>query len=247
MKRSNAERAVEFLRGLLADGEMPTAELEKEARAAGLLAEEMRIGDSKTFRAAKRSLGITSRRSGFGPGGGWCWQLPTCAETAHPSCGEPAEVINGGLHSRPSQEAAAKPTRSAPQSAASARPVPPEWVRGVALLRGQTAPSGVGQYRWKVFVDDCVRFLAGPLAERAVELGWDAESLFGYRFERPIEHLGTAGLLWNVAGGQLAQLFRDAAVIIASNGRQQTFKRRPHLTGTSLPWKVASSKREGVG
>jgi hypothetical protein len=40
------------------------------ARTAGLLGEHQQIRDAKKFRAAKKRLGITSRRDGFGRGGG---------------------------------------------------------------------------------------------------------------------------------------------------------------------------------
>ena len=62
-----------------------------------------------------------------------------------------------------------------------------------------------------------------PWAERAAELGWDSASLFGFRFEPPHEHLASAGLLWNVAGGKILHLFKDGATIEADNGRQRVF------------------------
>jgi hypothetical protein len=40
------------------------------------LANTSKSGDAKKFRGAKKRLGITSRRDGFGRGGGWLWELP---------------------------------------------------------------------------------------------------------------------------------------------------------------------------
>jgi hypothetical protein len=245
MKRSDV---VEFLRASLAGGAVRTAELEEKARAAGLLADHMRIGDSKIFKAVKQGIGITSRRDGFGAGGGWHWQLPT-QNRAETPLAEAVEVIHQGIHSRPNQKAVAEPLRSDPQSVSTVgmHPIPRDWVRGVALLECRIGLAGIRPLRWKLFVGDCAQFLASHWAVRACELGWAAESLFGYLFEPPTEHLGTAGLVWNLAGGELRELFRDGAVIVAANGKQQPFKKRSFQTGASLPWNVARSKREGTG
>ena len=51
--------------------------LEVHARAAGLLGELQRVTNAKTFKAAKKKLGIMSRRDGFGRDGEWSWELPT--------------------------------------------------------------------------------------------------------------------------------------------------------------------------
>jgi hypothetical protein len=99
MKRSDV---VEFLRAALAGGAVRTAELEEKARAAGLLADHIRIGDSKIFKEVKRSLGITSRRDGFGAGGKWRWEWPiqNRAETA---LAEAVEVIHQGSTPKPTK------------------------------------------------------------------------------------------------------------------------------------------------
>src|SRR5271167_3581718 len=145
-------------------------------------------------------------------GGGWHWQLPTQTGT-ETALAETVEVIHEGIHSRPNQKAVAEPLRSDPQSVSTVgmHPIPWDWVRGVALLKSRTALSGIRPFRWKLLVEDCVRFLASPWAARAYELGWDAESLFGYLFDPPTEHLGSAGLVWNLAGGELVELSRDGA------------------------------------
>jgi hypothetical protein len=56
----------EFLRDALAADAVPVPELDEKARAKGLLGERQSITTAKVFKRAKKSLGITSRRSGFG-------------------------------------------------------------------------------------------------------------------------------------------------------------------------------------
>ena len=56
----------EFMRDALAADAVPVPELDEKARAKGLLGERQSITTAKVFKRAKKSLGITSRRSGFG-------------------------------------------------------------------------------------------------------------------------------------------------------------------------------------
>jgi hypothetical protein len=63
-------------------------------------------------------------------------------------------------------------------------------------------------------------------------------SLFGCYMERPLDRLGSAGLLWNVAGGKLIRLHSDWAVIETPNGAQQTFHRRPVSVHRVLAWEL---------
>ena len=74
----NAQRVAAFLKGILVGGARPVTELEAKARAAGLLGDRHHIGDAKAFKSAKRRLGITSRRDGFGRGGGGPGNCPPC-------------------------------------------------------------------------------------------------------------------------------------------------------------------------
>ena len=55
-----------FLESALGAGPIPVGELETKARTAGLLGEHQHVGDAKLFKAAKKRLGIVSRRDGFG-------------------------------------------------------------------------------------------------------------------------------------------------------------------------------------
>src|SRR5947207_3295409 len=65
----------DFLRKSLSAGPVSVAELEEKARAAGLLKPDKRITHAKVFRAAKKELGIRSRREGGPVGGKWIWSI----------------------------------------------------------------------------------------------------------------------------------------------------------------------------
>ena len=74
-------------------------------------------------------------------------------------------------------------------------------------------------------------------AERAAALGWSALALFGCHRTRPLEHLGSAGLLWVINGGNLVELRRDWAVIEREGGSRHIYHRRPLDTpNVTLPW-----------
>jgi hypothetical protein len=79
-RRRNEIVVAEFLRDALAWDDVGVPKLESMARTAGLLDEDQRITHAKVFKAAKKALGITSRRIGFGPRSQWRWQLPRQSE-----------------------------------------------------------------------------------------------------------------------------------------------------------------------
>jgi hypothetical protein len=66
--------AVEFLKVVLAKGALGVAELEQEARGAGLLGEDQRLSQSKPFRSARKVLKVATAKDGLA--GGWVWSLP---------------------------------------------------------------------------------------------------------------------------------------------------------------------------
>jgi hypothetical protein len=171
-----SERPVtEFLRDALAAAAVGVPKLEAMARAAGLLSERQRITDAKVFRRAKILLGIRSIRDGFGPRGGWAWELPSNRE-----------------------ESAASSSPVGPQRKRKERLIPREWVEGVARLDQNQPPADVPRHRWRQFVDDCNGFLNSPEAERAAQLGWHTIRLFGCKPSYPLSYLGQAGLLWHL-------------------------------------------------
>lgn len=60
--------AAEFLRALLADGPMTANQVETEATGSGL--------SVASLRRAKKMIGVTVQRRGFGPGSECLWSLP---------------------------------------------------------------------------------------------------------------------------------------------------------------------------
>ena len=77
-------------------------------------------------------------------------------------------------------------------------------------------------------MDDCVTFLGAKEngGERAATLGWDDLALFAAR-ARPLDHQGSAGLLWHVNGGRIVELRHDWAVIErAEDGSRRVHHRR---------------------
>ena len=72
----------------------------------------------------------------------------------------------------------------------------------------------------------------------AAGLGWDAMALFGCAPKRPLDHFGSAGLLWAIKGGRLIELHRDWAVIGLPLQRTQRihYRRNVDPAKISLPW-----------
>ena len=73
---AGADDAVDWLRGMLADGPVVASELFEAAEAEGL--------SRKALRRAKTVIGATSRRIGYGPGGRWEWFLSGADAAAEP-------------------------------------------------------------------------------------------------------------------------------------------------------------------
>jgi hypothetical protein len=174
----NATIVTEFLRDALARGDVGVTKLEIMARTAGLLGQDQRITHSKLFKGAKKTLGIRSRRTGFGPRSQWLWRLPRQSETS--------------IKTEEGQGPGAAPERRLP--------IPIEWVEGIASLKERQPPSDVPRHRWRQFVEDCRSFLGSSnnWAGRAAKLGWDATGLFGCASTRPLDYSGCAGLLWAI-------------------------------------------------
>ena len=214
--RAREAVAAEFLRKALAGKALGVPELDKMARAAGLLGESQRITDAKPFRRAKVLLGIRSVRNGFGPRGGWTWELPRAREGSAPS-----------------------PSPIGPQLARKGRLIPREWVEGVARLEQNRPPADVPRHRWRQFVDDCQAFIGSEqLASRAAQLGWHTTALFGCKPNYPLSYLGQAGLLWHVNGGSIVELHRDWAVVDRPVSRSQGvfYRRDVNDAKAALPW-----------
>ena len=159
-----------------------THKLEVMARGAGLLGQS--ITHIRVFKRAKKSLGIRSFRAGFGARSEWRWQLPRQSEGSIKTHSGTARERRGTI--------------------------PIDWVQGVAYLDPDRPPNDVPRHRWRQFVGDCKNFLSSSehWANRAAGLGWDAMALFGCAPKRPLDYLGSAGLLW---GHQRRQARRTAS------------------------------------
>jgi len=99
---SGKEDVAEFLAEVLAAGPVDVLEVERHARLAGLLADNKRIRENKSFRAARKQLGVLSKHDGFGLGSRYVLRLPghPCAPKK-PMCahsGEGAHMENPGAH-----------------------------------------------------------------------------------------------------------------------------------------------------
>src|ERR1700730_6413969 len=211
-------KVTQFLRDALAEDALGVPKLEVMARAAGLLGERQSITHIRVFKRAKKSLGIRSRRAGFGARAQWRWQLPRQSEGSPKTDSGTARERRG--------------------------PIPIDWVQGVACLHPDRPPNDVPRHRWRQFVADCKYFLSSSenWANRAAGLSWDAMALFGCAPKRPLDYLGSAGLLWAINGGRLLELHRDWAVIDVS---QRTFYRRNvDAAKITLPWAKQISSRQ---
>jgi hypothetical protein len=77
-----------FLRMLLDDRRtMHVADIEREARDAGLLGPDQPISQCRPLRDARIALGIRVRRVGFGPGAQWVWEMERGEAEAAPDTG----------------------------------------------------------------------------------------------------------------------------------------------------------------
>jgi hypothetical protein len=157
--------------------------------------------------------------TGFGSRSQWLWELPRDKE----------------------------PSARAQRKTAPLARIPSDWVDGIARLNADRPPTDVPRHRWRQFVNDCNKFLrpSENWAERAAKLGWDAMALFGCAPKRPLDYLGSAGLLWAINGGKLVELHRDWAVIdVPLQTRQRIFSRRNvDPAKITLPWSLQAGSR----
>jgi hypothetical protein len=231
--RTNATVA-EFLQDALANGALDVPELEAMARKAGLLGNRQQITHAKAIKKAKRSLGIRSIRDGFGSMGKWAWLLP--AKPVKPAKKEADRTRDATTCER--ARSVIVNLNGLPAELLSGR-VPPHWVDGIARLESNRVPREVPAHRWRQFITDCHTFLLAKenWAERAAGHGWNDLELFGC-CPRPLERLGSAGLLWAIKGGRLVELRRDWAVIERASDRSRHVhqRERPKAADITLPW-----------
>jgi hypothetical protein len=73
---SGKEDVAEFLTEVLAAGPVEVLKVERQARLAGLLGDTKRLRETKSFKAARKDLGVLSTRDGFGQGARYVLSLP---------------------------------------------------------------------------------------------------------------------------------------------------------------------------
>jgi hypothetical protein len=240
--------AVSFLEDTLAAGRVPVRALESKARAAGLVLDQQTITDAKTFKTAKKQLGIRSIREGFGSSGEWFWVLPspTLASKQSGHLCAPVrpmkDALVTGVESSEVGKAAETTPKAMPSPCAHVGPKPEvlSWMNNIGQLGCSPPPTGVPLHRWSRFLNDCNAFLnsSSHWADRAERLGWTAQDLFGFAVAHPLLHLGSAGLLWIVNGGHIVELHRDWALVRTHEDGSQRIvnRRRANTRGIVLPW-----------
>jgi hypothetical protein len=101
-QNSSKEDVTQFLTEILADGPVDVLEVEGQARAAALLADDKRLRQNKAFRDAREALGVVATREGFGPGARYVLSLPAapCApkNTMRAPFQPRAHMNNSGAH-----------------------------------------------------------------------------------------------------------------------------------------------------
>lgn len=106
--RTSGLEIAEFLAQLLAQGPVDVLEVERQARAAGLLGEDKSLRQDKGFRRARQTLGVVSTREGYGPGSRYLLSIPeaACAPTADMCARDPkgARMEELGAHGERADE-----------------------------------------------------------------------------------------------------------------------------------------------
>jgi putative DNA primase/helicase len=101
-QNSSKEDVTEFLTEILANGPVDVLEVEAQARAATLLADDKRLRQNKAFRDAREALGVVATREGFGPGARYVLSLPGTPCAPKNPMGAPsqsrAHMDNPGAH-----------------------------------------------------------------------------------------------------------------------------------------------------
>lgn len=113
---------------------------------------------------------------------------------------------------------------------------PRDWAEAYTCLIEASPPAGVAANRWRLFLDDCGRFLDGAWAERASALGWQPIDFFGCDRHRPLEEVACEGLLWFLEGAALIALSKYSAAATTLDGARRLYQRLPVRRGRSLTW-----------
>ena len=113
--------------------------------------------------------------------------------------------------------------------------VPRAWVEGMARLLDMPAPPTVTARRWRVFIEDCDKFI-DRWGKQAASLGWGAMDLFGMSIGCPLGRVDLAGLVWLLDGRDVVALTAATATIRTASGALQTFRRVEAQPGQRIAW-----------
>jgi hypothetical protein len=207
---TTTDKSIDFLRRALAVRPRSVHEVAQEAREAGLLSATAEIGQCKPFRAARKKLGVISRKDGMRSG--WLWSLPTQNAAFDKKGGAPKAP------SSPEDAVTERGTFESPEVPSTE----PEHPYGLALaeLRSK-CPESVERARWKQAIADGESLLAWRGASLA-EFGWTVADLFA--LPRASSHPALSyqhddtGLIWFLQGRQVGALSAKEAYIEAGTG-----------------------------
>jgi hypothetical protein len=124
---------------------------------------------------------------------------------------------------------------------------------GVSELEVMARASGLlGEHQG---ISDAKRFKLAKkfLGIRSVREGFGSGGswvwvlpVFGCHHQHPLLYLGSAGLMWDISGGELVHLYRDGAVVKRTADKREHFhRRRPADADVTLPWIGLTLKSRG--
>ena len=105
----------------------------------------------------------------------------------------------------------------------------------MARLINMPAPPTVTARRWRVFIEDCDKFL-DRWGTQAASLGWGAMDLIGISTACPLGRVDLAGLVWLLDGHDVVALTAETATIRTASGALQTFRRVETQPGQRIAW-----------
>jgi hypothetical protein len=115
--------------------------------------------------------------------------------------------------------------------------VRPEWAEALARICHTAPPPHISTERWRLFIDDCARFLDDGWADHATALGWKPREVFGCDSDGEFADVRPDGLMWITGGAKLIALSSSAAALITQVGVRRTYRRSPITSGAMLAWR----------
>jgi hypothetical protein len=106
---------------------------------------------------------------------------------------------------------------------------PRQWAEAFAILDRSPPPMDVTSDRWRLFLDDCGRFLDDGWYQRAEVLGWGPIDLFGCDRDHEVGPFPRGGLLRALEGAKLIALSQNVAVAATPQGKRGMYRRSEQL------------------